>query len=43
MTAMIRRYFGDSLRPGLAIDEAGERAAAVANTELQHLLIARIG
>jgi AcrR family transcriptional regulator len=37
-TDRIRRYLGKDLRPGLSIEEAGERYCALASPELYHLL-----
>jgi AcrR family transcriptional regulator len=43
MTAMLARYMTGSLRPGLTIDEAAQRACALASPELRNLLIVEMG
>jgi AcrR family transcriptional regulator len=42
-TERIRRYFGDALRPGLTVAEAGERYCALASPELYHVLTVELG
>ena len=37
-TERIRTYLGDDLRPGLSVEEAGQRYGALASPELYHLL-----
>lgn len=37
-TARIRHYLSDDLRPGLSVEEAGERYCALASPDLYHLL-----
>jgi AcrR family transcriptional regulator len=43
VTTAIRRYARDDLRPGLTIDQAGERACALLSPELHHLLTVELG
>jgi AcrR family transcriptional regulator len=42
-TERIRLYFGDALRPGLTVAEAGERYCALASPELYHVLTVELG
>ncbi len=42
-TERIRRYLADHLRPGLAIDEAGQRYCALASPELYYVLTVEFG
>jgi AcrR family transcriptional regulator len=37
-TERIRHYLGEDLRPGLSVEEAGERYCALASPDLYHLL-----
>jgi AcrR family transcriptional regulator len=43
VTASIRRYAGDTLRPGLTIEQAGERACALMSPEMHSLLTVELG
>jgi AcrR family transcriptional regulator len=38
ITTWMRQYFSESLRPGLSIEEAGQRACALASPEFRHLV-----
>ena len=42
-TERIRKYLGDDLRPGLSVDEAGQRYCALASPELYYLLTVELG
>jgi AcrR family transcriptional regulator len=42
-TERIRKYLGDDLRPGLTVDEAGQRYSVLASPELYHLLTVELG
>lgn len=42
-TDRIRRYVGDELRPGLSVEEAGQRYCALASPDLYHLLTGEMG
>jgi hypothetical protein len=43
VTASIRRYAGDCLRPGLTIEQAGERVCALMSPEMYTLLTVELG
>lgn len=43
ITASIRRYAGDSLRSGLTVEQAGERACALMSPEMHHLITVGLG
>lgn len=43
VTALARRYLDRSLKPGLTIEDAGQRYAAMASPELFHLLTVEVG
>lgn len=42
-TAIVRAYLDDALRPGLSIEEAGERFCTLSSPEPYHLLVAELG
>jgi AcrR family transcriptional regulator len=42
-TERISKYLGDDLRPGLSVDQAGQRYCALASPELYHLLTVELG
>ena len=42
-TDRIRRYVGGELRPGLSVEEAGQRYCALASPDLYHLLTGEMG
>jgi AcrR family transcriptional regulator len=42
-TERIRRYLSDDLRPGLSVDEAGQRYCVLTSPELYHLLTVELG
>jgi hypothetical protein len=42
-TERIRRQLGGTLRPGLSIEEAGQRYCALTSPELYHLLTVQLG
>jgi AcrR family transcriptional regulator len=42
-TERIRTYLGDELRPGLSIEEAGQRYCALAGPELYYVLTVQLG
>ena len=42
-TAVVRAYLDGGLRPGLSIEEAGERFCALSSPELYHLLVVELG
>jgi hypothetical protein len=42
-TERIRRYIADDLKPGLSIEEAGERYCVLASPDLYHLLTVELG
>jgi len=42
-TERIRRYLADHLRPGLSVDEAGQRYCALASPELHYVLTVEFG
>jgi AcrR family transcriptional regulator len=42
-TERIRRYLRDDLRPGLAVDQAGQRYCVLASPELYYLLTVELG
>jgi AcrR family transcriptional regulator len=43
VTALAQRFLGGSLKPGLTVEDAGQRYAAMASPELYNLLTAEIG
>ncbi|MGQ0573899.1 MAG: TetR family transcriptional regulator [Pseudonocardia sp.] len=43
ITASIRRYAADALRPGLSVEQAGERACALMSPDMHHLLTTGLG
>jgi AcrR family transcriptional regulator len=42
-TERIRKYLGDDLRPGLSVDQAGQRYCVLASPELYYLLTIELG
>ena len=42
-TERIRKYLGDDLKPGLSVDQAGQRYCVLASPELYHLLTLELG
>jgi AcrR family transcriptional regulator len=42
-TERIRKYLGDDLRPGLSVDQAGQRYCVLASPELYYLLTVELG
>jgi AcrR family transcriptional regulator len=42
-TERIRRYLADDLRPGISVDEAGQRYCALASPELYYVLTVEFG
>jgi hypothetical protein len=42
-TEQIRKYIGDDLRPGLSVDQAGQRYGVLASPELYYLLTLELG
>ena len=42
-TERLREYLGDDIRPGLSIEEAGQRYCALVSPELYHLLTVELG
>jgi AcrR family transcriptional regulator len=42
-TERVREYFGDDLRAGLSVDEAGQRYCVLASPELYYLLTVELG
>ena len=42
-TAVVRDYLHDALRPGLSLEEAGERFCVLSSPELYQLMVAELG
>jgi AcrR family transcriptional regulator len=42
-TERVRKYLGDDLRPGLSVDQAGQRYCGLASPELYYLLTVELG
>jgi AcrR family transcriptional regulator len=42
-TERVGQYLGDDLRPGLSVDQAGQRYCVLASPELYHLLTVELG
>ena len=42
-TAIVGEFFAGALRPGLALEDAGERFCALSSPELHHLLVVELG